>query len=206
MKNIKKFFEYIFESETKEDQNDKDIKQMKDSVKKKIELSNTPSKNDEVDKKVKSDGQLPPDDPNLPAKDRINRLAKHVYDAYFKSNFLKYQMKDKIAKMKKDEKLSEDDIAEFTEMQTEIMANELLRGDNIEIQMVSIASDNTKLAQYATEIANGAKANGTKDATDKMQQKVNKKLMEPKPQPEEESKEKDDDSEDKDDKKEKDEK
>lgn len=187
---IIKFRDFVI---NESDSDKESIDKMSKGVKKNIEMVDNPKSEPVPDTKGNKEGPLP-DDPNLSPRERITRLAKHVYDAYYKSNYMKYEIKAKVAAMKADKKISPDEVAEFEEMQVDIMANELLRGDNIEIQMVSIAGDSSKLAQMATELANQAKSRATNDATTKMADKVNKKFAEPKPEPED-SKEEDSDDE-----------
>ena len=195
-----KFSDFVVNESDEEKSDKEDIKKMSKGVKKNIELVDKPKSSPVPDTKGDKEGPLP-DDPNLSPRERITRLAKHVYDAYYKSNFMKYEIKAKVAAMKADKKVSPDEVTEFEEMQVDIMTNELLRGDNIELQMVAIAGDSAKLAQLATELANQAKSRATNDATTKMADKVNKKFAEPKPEPEtDEKSDKESDDEKKEDK------
>lgn len=210
--NIPNFSNYLFESSKEDNKKDKKDEKLTDKQQRDEDfyvLNQKIKKAQEYEIKTQNkvsfsyDKPLKPDVSSMGGKARIENLANHVYDAYYRSNYIKYHIKDKVEELKKKRSLSEEETAEFTEMQAEVLVSELLRGDNIELQMVAIAADNTQLAQYAAELAAKAKSTATKDANDKLLLRLDKKIWKTSVEqlnPSEENKQKEDEESSKEDK------
>lgn len=91
----------------------------------------------------------------LPKETQIKKLAQELYKAQYDVGVFKYKLADKTSKMKENG-ASEDEIAKMEEIAADQVANISLRVEAIQLQMVAIAADNSKLAMKADEMGQEA--------------------------------------------------
>lgn len=108
---------------------------------------------EKIDKKT---GQKIIDKSSIPIDKQIQALAKDLYKAAIDSVQFKYNLKDKIKKMKSSG-ASEDDVADAQEMGDDQLTKMETAVQDIEMQMIALAGDNSKLANKAEIWAGEAK-------------------------------------------------
>ncbi len=100
-------------------------------------------------------------------------LSIQLKNALVKSYLYKYEIKDRVEKMKADG-MSEDDIAKFEELQIDHQTAILTRAADIELQMTALAGSNQDMIELAAKLAGKAKNVAGKEIDDKMKTLVKK--------------------------------
>lgn len=109
--------------------------------------------------------------PDIP--DILEDLAIQLKNALVKSYLYKYEIMDKLEKMKADG-LSDDEIAKFEELQTDHQTAIMTRASDIESQMMAMAGSNQKMIELANKLAGKSKNIAGKEIDDKMKTLVKK--------------------------------
>lgn len=104
---------------------------------------------------------------------QIQALAKDLYVALYRASTEKYEIKKKVAEMKKNG-ADDDVIADFTELQADYMTVLQTAGADIEAQMLAIAGASPSLAEKAGILAGEAKNLASKAIDEYMIKLVNK--------------------------------
>ena len=109
--------------------------------------------------------------PDIPAI--LEDLAIQLKNSLVKSYLYKYEIKDKVEKMKADG-LSDDEITKFEELQIDHQTAIQTRAADIELQMVAMAGSNPKMIELANKLAGKAKNIAGKEIDEKMKKLVKK--------------------------------
>ncbi len=109
--------------------------------------------------------------PDIPKT--LEELAIQLKNSLVRAYLYKYEIKDKIDKMKKNG-MSEDEIAKFEELQTDHQTAIQMRADDIEAQMISIAGSNEKMIELANKLVGKARNLAGKEIDERMKKMVKK--------------------------------
>ncbi len=111
------------------------------------------------------------DKSSIPLDKQIQAVAKQLYKTYIDAGQFKYELLDKIKKMK-NAGMSDEDIEDAQAMGDDQLAKLETSVDELEQRMIAMAGDNAKLSQMAEVWAGEAKSLAAKKNQEYMQKRA----------------------------------